>query len=297
MTLEQNPALELPSIVAKLKNLAVEADETKEEKDNMSVTTKKPALVPVTARTTGEVLPPDKLFELAGEIENLTNAEEAVFEFKILELEEAENWYRRGGVLSKMRREKWFLGHDTFKDMVEIEFNLSRWKTNHLVKIYEVMVNAKVSWADVETVGWSKMRLVCGHAPVDDDGHVDRDWVVAHATSAKSKTFKQLEADIKNTPALLGGKAAAKTQTVVLKMHEDQAETYNEVIEPVKKALGTESDAVALDHILIEQLSTLPGPAPYTAPAPVKKVVKNWMRSVDYEAVMELVEEVFPDAP
>ena len=109
-----------------------------------------------------EILPPDPLQETRDEVET-TKDEEALHE-KVGEAVGNKGWsdFRLGGLLLKAKTEGWFKSHKSIGDYCEAELGFRRSKAYYLMNMYLVIVESKVTWEQVEHLGWSKVSLICG---------------------------------------------------------------------------------------------------------------------------------------
>jgi len=119
--------------------------------------TKEPAVKAVKAKTeTG-----DLIIASSTEVENLTRAKALKLAPELIEAEGI-NDFKLGGVLQRIQEEKWWEGNDyeNFKDYIESGLGLPYRKCMYLVNIYEKLVAAGIKWADVKSIGWSKLRFI-----------------------------------------------------------------------------------------------------------------------------------------
>ena len=105
-----------------------------------------------------QVIGPDPLADAAHAIENLKDEKTALTKMHTLMLDQAMNWFQIGGTLLRMKENEWFAGHASFGEMTWSEFGFKKSKAYYLIGIYETMVEAGVTWEDVEEIGWSKLR-------------------------------------------------------------------------------------------------------------------------------------------
>ncbi len=166
-----------------------------------------------------ETLPPSKLDKIVEAVDGLATEEAALSRLDELLIEEVENAFEIGAVLSKMKDKDWFSGQMSLEEFCKARYGFSRSRAYKLLAIYRVLNKLQIPWDDVKKVGSAKLHLLCARAI---SKKFDPDDFSAHVESAKSKTFLELKSDLQgaspkgsNTKAKDDGKsehAAAATE-------------------------------------------------------------------------------------
>lgn len=248
---------------------------------------KKAAAKKVTAAK--KVEKPDLIQQVAHEVENLTK-EKALAEGRNVQADNDYNNFKIGGILSVVRAHGWYSDYDTFQQYIEQEFpTLSARpyrKARYLMEIYDKLVESKVKWTDVESLGWTKLSVISGVLTPDNV----KEW----ATKAKKLTVLQLQGHIKELNAVAKGEGKESTEpdpktltTMTFKVHPDQKENIKGALEKARQEYSTEFDSVALDHLAMGYLTGKLGK--------VKKVtLASLMKKTGPEEVMAEFAKVFP---
>ena len=108
-----------------------------------------------------EVILPDKLQRIAEEIETTSNEKTAMVLMHKLVLEQGMNYFAMGGLLKRMNEKKWYCGRDTFKAFCLEVLGFHPRKGLYLIQIFDTLIEAKLTWDDIEDVGWTKLRILC----------------------------------------------------------------------------------------------------------------------------------------
>lgn len=141
-----------------------------------------------------QVLGPDPLADAAHAIETLDREETAFSNMHSLLLDQAMNWFLIGGTLSRMKENGWFAGHVSFGEMTWNEFGFKKSKAYHLINIHKTLLDAGLSWTEVEGLGWPKLRLICTEAVSAKLGHGQFSKILE---TAKRLKYVELEASLK----------------------------------------------------------------------------------------------------
>jgi hypothetical protein len=67
-----------------------------------------------------------------------------------------------GGVLSAMQKEKWYDPSPRSRKWVENETAMKRSKARALIQIYKASVAFGIRWAQINQIGWTKLRAIAG---------------------------------------------------------------------------------------------------------------------------------------
>ena len=197
-----------------------------------------------------EILGPDPLHDAAHVIENLPDEATAMAKIHQLIDEQGLNYFELGGTLQVMHEKKWYAGRQTFGELCEEEFGFSRRKAEYLIRIYNFLGAADMTWEQVKAVGWTMMRVLPGKV----DPKAAQEWV----EKAASMSVQQLREEVK--VAKVGQETgqkqvASSVLTKTFKLHADQKESLETALDKAKKEVSTEADAVALEHVCMTFLS------------------------------------------
>jgi hypothetical protein len=253
------------------------------------VVTKKAA--PKAATKKPAVKSTDLISASSHEVENLTKAKALKLAPELIDAE-GMNDFKLGGVLQRIQEEKWWEGddHESFKDYIEKGLGLPYRKCMYLVNIYDKLVAAGISWDQVKSIGWSKLRFIVDYL---DESNV-AEWV----KRAKSMNSLEIQEYIKSLKAGDSEKNAKETgettkiSSMVFKLHADQKETVRTGLDKNKADTGTEHDAVALENIV---LAYLDGSLGKTKAKPVTEAaVKKFLGNLDTDKAAAIVISVHP---
>jgi len=247
-------------------------------------TTKAPAVKAVKAKAeTG-----DLIIASSTEVENLTKAKALKLAPELIEAEGI-NDFKLGGVLQRIQEEKWWEGNDyeSFKDYIETGLGLPYRKCMYLVNIYEKLVAAGIKWADVKSIGWSKLRFIIDLLTEDNVA----EWV-KRADTMNSLEIQEYVKGLKEGKAKTddnGDEVTTKVSSMVFKVHPDQKETIKEALAKKKEESGTEHDNVALEQITLGYIEGNIGKPKVTVAA-----VKKFLGAMTAEKAAALVIAVHP---
>lgn len=212
---------------------------------------------------------------------------------------EAANWYALGGILQKIKQEGWLSGHANFEQLCEQEFGFKKSKAYHLIAVHELLRGLKISWAEVQSVGWSKVRLLCAAAVRKK---FDAAELSTRMEGAKAMTVAELAVSL--SPAV--NENAGSVSQLTFKPHTDQLEIIGAALDKSKAISGTKHDTVALEHICLDflggaaQASTLPSEpataAISTSPTTATHFIKGYLAG-DEKQVPLAVEMGFAGPP
>lgn len=199
-----------------------------------------------------------------------------------------QDYFKLGGVLSKVQNEGWFMnkGYETFKAYVEAECNIQYRKAMYLIQIYNGLVASGVEWDQVKHLGWTKLKELATILTVENAD----EWV----SLAEDMTVLQLQEHIKQSTAAehsadsaSSDTTAKQTTTMTFKLHQDQKDTVREALDKAKHEAGTEFDSVALEAMSIGYLG---------GESKVAKVsLVDLLKTKSAEEVLEAFGTVFPD--
>lgn len=231
----------------------------------------------------------DPLAKLAKDIESLTSQKEVEARIADTFKQDALNEFALGGLFTKLNEIGDFGEYKNFAEYVEATYDVKYRKARYLMAIYSVLIDLQIPYAEVQHVGWTKLKELVPVLTSDNW----KGWI----EKAVTMNTDTLAAEVK--AAVVGGsndssdvKDAQPVKTVVsktLKLHEDQLETFNDAVAKAKSAIGTDSDTVAIDAILMEYLGN--------APAKSAKTVEVEKPILDPNAFWSAVCEKFPNDP
>jgi len=255
-----------------------------EEKPESVETTKKPkakkAKTPTKVKE-GEIIlaVEDTLSDLVQGVENL-NEKDAKHLAAQLVTEGDVTFIRLGGVLSLIQVNSWFYPHNSFREYVEKEHGLNYRKASYWVSIYNCLSDAKIPWRKVQHIGWSKLKEI---ASVLNHDNLE-EWIKIAETQNTLTLIETVKKSKAKPESHLDDKMKeAKTLTTkTFKLHADQRETIEQALKQVKEQTHTEYDAVALELICADYMSS---------PTIVQK-----LQSLGLEAALSQVEKAFPQA-
>ena len=185
----------------------------------------------------------DDIVDLVQEIENL-NKDDAIKRLLELEEQHEKTFFEIGGVLSAIKKNKWFDEFATLDEWVEKKTALSRSSARALIQIYDAIVKSGVELAKVKHLEWTKLRAIAGVLDGENADH----WIemASSHSRAKIKTLVQehLAGSAAQKPA---GSAAAQFKT--FKVRDNHFETVQAAIDKAKALSGVQDDSAALKVI------------------------------------------------
>jgi len=229
----------------------------------------------------------DELEVLAHSVEGLDKEAAFAAIHPLLESVDA-TYIRLGGILTVIRDHAWWHeeGYPTFKELLEGKIGLKYRKAMYLVQIYEDLINSGVTWGEVKSLGWCKLKEI---SPVITKDNVE-EWVA----KAQNLTVLQLrevvskfKAQVLESTPVSPDTLSTTTTTLSIKCHEDQKSTIKQAIDKAKGEAHTEYDAVALEAVCINYLTG----GKVTKPKSLKAVLEKYQP----EEVLEAFGELWPD--
>jgi hypothetical protein len=193
---------------------------------------------------------PSSYFQMAQKIENLPQkkAFELVDE---LTAELGHNEFRLGAVLAVIHdkckaegNDEWLDGHKDFTELCQKRFKFKYRKAMYLIAIYKHLVDQKIPWDTVKDLCWSKLRVLASKKAIALKKEITKENAEQLVKMADKLTVEQLEDGLKGEGNTMGKEAP----TVRFK-HEDQQETYKEVLAKGKEEFGSEVPAVVYDTL------------------------------------------------
>lgn len=264
-----------------------------------NLTADKPAAVkkaaPKKAPVKAKAATTDLIVASSTEVENLTKVKAMKLAPELIE-NEGINDFKLGGVLQRIQEEKWWEGDDyeSFKDYIEKGLGLFYRKSMYLINIYDRLVEAGIKWADVKSIGWSKLRFIVDYLNTENIAEwvkrcseMNQLEIQEYVKGLKSGEIKSADDSGDDEPA------PTKVSSMVFKVHEDQKETIREALDKQKEISGTEVDTVALEQIC---LAFLEGSLGKAKPAKVTEAkVKAYLGGMESEAAATMLIGIFPE--
>lgn len=257
-------------------------------KSNVKIGKKGTAVAKSTVKE-GEIIGPDKIGDIAQEIENMKEADARNYVGQLAEQTEV-TYFKLGGILSLIQANGWYTPYANFREFVEGEHGINYRKAMYLISIYNSIVESGVSYEKVKHLGWTKLKEL---APVLTKDNVD-EWL----KKVKDKTALQIAEMViaykKSSTALPSGQSAPDSvvTTKTFKLHTEQKETVEAALKLAKKAGDTDVDSVALEYICLQYINThQSGGSKAAAPADLAALMKG----KEPEEVLTVFGEIFPD--
>jgi hypothetical protein len=189
-------------------------------------------------------------------------------------------YFKLGGVLSLILKNKWYAPYGHFRDLVENEYGIHYRRAMYWISIYDTLVESKVPWSKVKEIGWAKLKELAGIITLDN---VD-EWVAIAKSQPQLKFMETVKAaKSNNQPAITDqSQPASVTSNKTFKCHSGQKETIEAAINKAKEESNTSVDTVALENICLEYLGGV--------------TLKNRLQKMGLDAALKAVADAFPDA-
>ena len=247
--------------------------EARKKKSDVVTIPKKAALAITSAAET------DLISDLVHEIESLEKSDAIA---RLIELEDAheQTYFEIGGLLSVMQKEKWFDPFASLDEWVENHTAMKRSKARALIQIYTAIVESGVAWAQVQDIGWTKLRAIARVLDKESAHH----WIGVASNHSKKGIIELVKQHLTASGgALVGGSTATSVRS--FKLHDDQAETVNAAIEKMKKLSNTPDDLAALAAICLDYVGgpTLQQRFVGLEPDVVAKTVSDVLNNLGHE--------------
>ena len=186
--------------------------------------------------------------DLVHKTENLKK-EEALA--RVAQLEDAHEmtYFRMGGVLSVINKNKWFDPYDSFDEWVENKTAMKRAKAMALIQIYDAIANSGITRGAGQA---HSLDQAAGDRPVLTKDNV-LDWVEESFGSHQDRTREAREGALGGL-GRLGGSVSTAKYAKSFKFHDDQNETVEAALDKAKKVSGTPHDSVAFEHICLDYM-------------------------------------------
>jgi len=197
--------------------------------------------------------------------------------------------FKLGGVLSRIRREKWFEGHKNFGEFAQNYLGMKQRKADYLADTYDRITKLTVPLEKFSGLHWSKLREI---ARVVTNENADY-WI----DKAQELPHHILVEEVK-----AASKKQDKAHVTLMKLTPDidEREVIEEAIEKAKDDVKTPHDATALEHICSSYLDGME-PSPTDLLATLDNVGKKDLLiklaiDLGLEEACACVNDAFPNA-
>ena len=164
---------------------------------------------------------------------------------------------------------------------------MKRSKARALIQIYNAIVKSGITWAQVQDIGWTKLRAI---ARVLDEESAQR-WISMAAGHSKKEIIELVK---QHLTASRGAAESSSTATRVrsFKLCDDQTESVNAAIETMKKTANTPDDLAALAAICLNYLEGAPLQERFVGlePDTVAKTISDVLNYLDHETAAAIFE-------
>ena len=203
---------------------------------------------------------------------------------RLLELEEdrEKTFFEMGCVLSMIQKRKWFDPFASLDEWVEKNTAIGRAKARALIQIYDAIVKSGVKWADIQYIGWTKLRAI---ASVFNQETADR-WIEIASSHSKAEVVKLVREYSLQSKQKHG--AQPDTQVKTFRLLEGQSQCIRAAIEKAKKFNATDHDSAALEAICQNYIE---GQTTMTEEALVNVLVEH-LNTLDEHAAVEFMNAV-----
>jgi hypothetical protein len=247
--------------------------EARDQKSEVLTIPTKTALAKTSAAET------DLISDLVHKIENLEK-QEAIARLIVLEDVHEQTYFEIGGLLAVIQMEKWFDPFASLDEWVESKTAMKRGKARALIQIYNAIVESGVAWAQVQDIGWTKLRAIA-RVLNKDSAHY---WIGVASNHSKREIIELVNQHLTaSNGAVESGSTRKRIRS--FKLREDQAESVNAAIETMKKTANTPDDAAALAAICLNYLegATLQERFVGLEPDAVAKTISDVLNNLDHE--------------
>lgn len=167
--------------------------------------------------------------------------------------------FELGGLLEKIKINGWWTGHTNFSDYVEATTGISYRSAGYCMTTYRNLVDANISFEEVEHVGWTKLRRISSMLTQKNK----QEWI----DLCEKMNVKQLDHHIRELP---GGSSTKKFRhqtipeitSITFTMLAGQKKQLLKNLEKAKADVGTTNDAEALlavmsiyDEVVVEAVN------------------------------------------
>lgn len=200
----------------------------------------------------GEIVDGDLIVDIVSEVETM-NEQDARKTVAALNENTEKSYFKLGGVLSVILKNKWYEPYGHFRDLVENEYGIHYRKAMYWISIYDHLVESKVPWSKVKEIGWAKLKELADILTLDN---VDQ-WVEVAKNNPQLKFLEIVKQAKQNDQPALADQSAQVSITTnkTFKVHSGQKETIEAAINKAKDECNTSVDTVALENICLDYLS------------------------------------------
>jgi hypothetical protein len=256
--------------------------EARDKKSDVVTIPKKTALATTSA---AEI---DLISDLVHEIENLEKQDAIA---RLIELEDAheQTYFEMGGLLAVMQIEKWFDPFASLDEWVENKTAMKRGKARALIQIYNAIVESGVAWAQVQHIGWTKLRAIARVLDKDSAHH----WIGVASNHTKNEILELVKQHLTASDEAAQSSSTA-TRVRSFKLREDQAKSVNAAIETMKKTANTPDDSAALAAICLDYIEgpTLQERFVGLEPDAVANTLSDVLNNLDHETAAAILKSM-----
>ena len=197
------------------------------------------------------------------------DAEKAREDLRQIEDARGKYAFAHGGILKRIRDEGWCkaCGYPSFSQFLDKQ-GIAKSTAYAHIELYERITDSGVSWADVKSVGWTKVRYLARHLTEDNIAV----WIKLASELTVVELRQLLEKQDQDAIYALGAKASTQVDTsgvdlfpvpkeskqkhrFSVPLHEDQWETVETALKIAKTQTESPYDNVALEMICLNFLA------------------------------------------
>ena len=159
-------------------------------------------------------------------------------------------------------------------------------KARTLIQIYTAIVESGVAWAQVQDIGWTKLRAIARVLDKESEHH----WIAVASNHSKKEIIELVKQHLTASGGAVAGSSTA-TRVRSFNFQEVLAETVTEAIEKMKKSSNTMDDSVALAYICQEYIEspTLQQRFVGLEPDVVAKTFSDVLNNLDGQTALTIV--------
>lgn len=191
----------------------------------------------------------DPILQIAHKVENLTEGG-AKLALQNISESGAANEFELGGVLNTIQAHAWYAPHESFKKFVEAECTFGYRKAAYLIAIYTSILASGLTWVQVQSLGWSKLRVLSKYLTAENVSEVLA-W-------AEGRTYAQIEAEAEGKWGVGGEKSptiAAPVTSKTFKLKAEQVEVVEKGLALAMAEAGTTVPSVGLERLCVAYIS------------------------------------------
>jgi hypothetical protein len=185
----------------------------------------------------------DVIVDLVQGIESLTKDDALA---RVLELEENQEktFFEIGGILSTIKKHKWFDPHASLDEWVKNNTAIKRSKARALIQIYDAIVKSGVTWTKAKHLEWTKLNAIAG---VLDGSNADH-WIEIASNHSRAEIKKLVQEHLVG-PVVQKPASLTDMQVKTFTLRHDQVETIQVAIERAKELNHETDEAAALEAV------------------------------------------------